>query len=92
MFAGLDPALRAWALERYTPHPLAALEAPVHLENFWSHTWPTTVIRCRRSANPPEAHQRRTAEELGGKYLEIDAGHYPMLSDPDVLAPLLMAQ
>jgi pimeloyl-ACP methyl ester carboxylesterase len=92
MFADLDPALRAWALERYTPHPLAALEAPVHLENFWSHTWPTTVIRCRRSANPPEAHQRRTAEELGGKYLEIDAGHYPMLSDPDVLAPLLMAQ
>jgi pimeloyl-ACP methyl ester carboxylesterase len=92
MFAGLEPALRAWALGRYTPHPVAALEAAVQLKNFWSQTWPTTVIRCRRSANPPEAHQRRTAEKLNGKYLEIDSGHYPMLSEPDVLAPLLMAQ
>jgi pimeloyl-ACP methyl ester carboxylesterase len=92
MFAGLDPVLRAWAVERYTPHPLAAMEAAVRLKNIWSQTWPATVIRCRRSANPPEAHQRRTAEKLSGKYLEIDSGHYPMLSDPDVLAPLLMAQ
>ena len=49
-----------------------------------------TVIRCRRSANPPETHQRRTAEKLNGKYLELDAGHYPMLSDPDALVPLLL--
>jgi len=90
MFAGLDPTLRAWALARYTPHPVAAMEAPVELKSFWSRTWPATVIRCRRSANPPEAHQRRTAEKLNGKYLELDAGHYPMLSDPDLLVPLLM--
>jgi len=90
MFAGLDPVLRAWALARYRPHPVAAMENPVALKSFWSQTWPTTVIRCRRSANPPEAHQRRTAEKLGGKYLELDAGHYPMLSDPDALVPLLL--
>jgi pimeloyl-ACP methyl ester carboxylesterase len=92
MFATLDPALRVWALERYTPHPVAAMEAPVELKSFWSQSWPATVIRCRRAVNPPEAHQRRTAERLNGKYFEIDTGHYPMLSDPDVLAPLLMAQ
>jgi pimeloyl-ACP methyl ester carboxylesterase len=91
MFAALDPALRAWALARYTPHPIAAMEEPVELKSFWSQSWPTTVIRCRRSANPPEAHQRRTAEKLNGKYLELDAGHYPMLTDPDALAPLLMS-
>jgi pimeloyl-ACP methyl ester carboxylesterase len=90
MFAALDPALRAWALARYTPHPIAAMEEPVELKSFWSQSWPATVIRCRRSANPPEAHQRRTAEKLNGKYLELDAGHYPMLTDPDALAPLLM--
>jgi pimeloyl-ACP methyl ester carboxylesterase len=90
-FAALDPALRAWALARYTPHPIAAMEEPVELKSFWSQTWPATVIRCRRSANPPEAHQRRTAEKLNGKYLELDAGHYPMLTDPDALAPLLMS-
>jgi len=91
MFAALDPALRPWALARYTPHPIAAMEEPVELKSFWSQSWPTTVIRCRRSANPPEAHQRRTAEKLNGKYLELDAGHYPMLTDPDALAPLLMS-
>ena len=90
MFAGLAPALRAWALARYTPHPVAAMEEPVQLKSFWSQAWPATVIRCRRSANPPEGHQRRTAEKLNGKYLELDAGHYPMLSDPDALIPLLL--
>jgi hypothetical protein len=63
-FAHLDPALRAWALARYTPHPIAAMEDLVELKSFWSQTWSATVIRCRRSANPPEAHQRRTAEKL----------------------------
>ena len=92
MFAGLDPALRAHALARYTPHPVAAMELPVELKSFWDQSWRATVIRCRRSANPPEAHQRRTAEKLDGQYLELDCGHYPMLSDAEALAPLLMAQ
>jgi pimeloyl-ACP methyl ester carboxylesterase len=90
-FAGLAPAVRAFALARYTPHPIAAMEEPVSLKSFWSRPWKATVIRCRQAPNPGEAHQRRTAEKLGGKYLEIDTGHYPMLSDPDVLTPLLTA-
>jgi pimeloyl-ACP methyl ester carboxylesterase len=89
-FADLDPVSRALALARYTPHPIAAMEEPVSVKTFWTQKWPATVIRCRRAANPGEAHQRRAAEKLGAKYLEIDTGHYPMLSDPDVLAPLLM--
>jgi pimeloyl-ACP methyl ester carboxylesterase len=90
MFASLNPALRAHALARYTPHPVGAMEEPVELKSFWNQSWPATVIRCRRSANPPEAHQRRTAEKLNAKYIEIDCDHYPMLTDPDALAPLLL--
>jgi pimeloyl-ACP methyl ester carboxylesterase len=90
MFASLEPALRAWAVDRYTLHPIAAMEEPVELKSFWSQHWKTTVIRCRHSANLPEAHQRRTAEKLNGKYLELDSGHYPMLSDSDALVPLLL--
>jgi pimeloyl-ACP methyl ester carboxylesterase len=89
-FADLAPALRAFALDRYAPHPIAAMEEPASLETFWTLPWRATVIRCRRAANPPEAHQRRTAEKLGAPFIEIDTGHYPMLSDPEVLAPLLM--
>ena len=91
LFGDLAPALRAWALARYTPHPVAALEAPVELGSFWTQTWPTTVIRCRRATNPPEAHQRRTAERLKGAWHELDTGHYPMLSQPEELTRLLLA-
>ncbi|HXC89845.1 MAG TPA: alpha/beta hydrolase [Stellaceae bacterium] len=89
-FAGLEPAARAFALARYTPHPIAAMDEPVSLKSFWSQKWNATVIRCRRAPNPGEAHQRRTAEKLGAAYHEIDTGHYPMLSDSDVLTPLLI--
>src|SRR3989442_337781 len=89
-FADLDPDTRAWALARYTPHPVAALEAPVELGSFWNQARPATVIRCRRAMNPPEAHQRRTAERLKGAWHELDTGHYPMLSQPEELTRLLV--
>ncbi|MGH7098898.1 MAG: alpha/beta fold hydrolase, partial [Stellaceae bacterium] len=89
MFADLTPDLRAWALAHYTPHPIAAMEEPVALKSFWTEAWQASVIRCRRSANPPEAHQHRTAERLAARYVELDTGHYPMLSMPDALARLL---
>jgi pimeloyl-ACP methyl ester carboxylesterase len=89
LFRDLDPALRAWALARITPHPIAALEAPMEPTTFWSQAWPATVIRCRRATNPPEAHQRRTAERLKAAWHELDTGHYPMLSEPDALTRLL---
>ena len=90
MFADLDPRTRAWALDRYTPHPAAALEAPMVPTSFWDQKWTASVIRCTRAVNPPEAHQRRTAERLGATYVEVDTGHYPMLSAPDELTRLLM--
>lgn len=89
LFADLEPATRAWALDRYTPHPVGVSDTPVKLDSFWSQRWPTTVIWCRRAPNPGEAHQRRTAERLGGKWLELDTGHYPMLSVPAELSAML---
>jgi pimeloyl-ACP methyl ester carboxylesterase len=90
LFRDLDDATRVWALARVTPHPVAALEAPMEPTTFWEQTWPATVIRCRRAANPPEHHQRRTAERLEATWHEMDTGHYPMLSAPDELTRLLL--
>lgn len=90
MFTDLDPATRAWALARYTLHPIAAMDAPMELKDFWDRAWKASVIRCRRAANPPEAHQRRTAERLKAPYTEMDTGHYPMLSQPEELTRLLL--
>jgi pimeloyl-ACP methyl ester carboxylesterase len=91
LFSDLDPATRTWALARYTLHPLAAAEGPMEPTTFWEQTWRATVIRCRRAVNPPETHQRRTADRLKAAWHEMDTGHYPMLSQPDELTRLLVA-
>ena len=89
LFADLDPQTRAWALERYTLHPIGIYESPVRLEKFWSMPWQAKIIWCRRAQNPGEAHQRRTADKLGGSWHELDTGHYPMLSTPAELTAML---
>jgi pimeloyl-ACP methyl ester carboxylesterase len=91
LFAGLDPATRDWALARYTLHPVACMQAPVRLERFWNEIWTASVIWCRQSANPPEAHQRRTADRLAARWFELDTGHYPMLSTSAELTRLITA-
>ena len=90
LFADLEPATRAWAIERCTPHPIAPLTAPVTLERFWGQDWNASVIWCRKSTNPPVAHQRRACETLKGRWHELDTGHYPMLSEPEALARLIV--
>jgi pimeloyl-ACP methyl ester carboxylesterase len=90
MFKDFEPKMRAWIIDRVTPHPVAALEAPMPATTFWDQKWSALVVRCTRAVNPPEHHQRRTAEKLGAKYVEIDTGHYPMLSAPEELTKLLV--
>src|SRR5262249_14626027 len=46
IFADLEPGLRAWALARHTLHPIAAMDAPMELKDFWERPWNATVIRC----------------------------------------------
>ena len=88
LFADLDPKTRAWALERYTPHPIAFRFQPVKLATFWSQQWKASVIWCRQAQNPGEAHQRRAADRLGAQWAELDTA---MLSAPTELAALLTA-
>jgi len=48
MFASLDAATKAWALERYTPHPVAAMQQPVTLPtpSFPRRRDPGTAAPC----------------------------------------------
>ena len=91
LFADLDPATRAWALDRYTQHPAGIYTEGVKLDSFWSQKWQADVIWCRRAQNPGEAHQRRAADKLGARWHELDTGHYPMLSMPEELSRILLA-
>ncbi len=90
LFADLQGDVKEWAVERATPHPLGLSDqASGELDAFWQQTWQVTVIYCTDSANPPESHQRRTCERLDAKWLEMRAGHYPMLTHADETAELL---
>ena len=90
LFADLDPAMCAWVLDRYTPHPVGCSMTSVQLRDFWHQSWDATVIWCRQAENPGEAHQRRAAARLKAKWLELDTGHYPMLTTPDALTAMLI--
>src|SRR5205823_7483715 len=93
VYSDLSPEMEAWAVERYTQQAIGPTDDPVDLRAFWSMRWPQVdVMRCKRSALPPEAHQRRTASRLGGTYTEFDAGHYAMLSHPKEIANYLLSR
>ncbi|WP_165982262.1 alpha/beta fold hydrolase [Dankookia rubra] len=89
LFAELDAGTRAWTLERICQHPILPMTAPVVLPRFWSMPWQASVVWCRRSQNPPVAHQRRLQQALRAAWHELDTGHYPMLSEPAALAGLI---
>lgn len=90
LFAELDEVTKPWALARATLHPIGLSDqAPGELDAFWDSSWSARVIRCRRSPNPPLAHQRSTAERLDAEWHELDAGHYPMLTHPDETLALI---
>ena len=80
LFKDLDPAMRAWAIERCTMHPIAAMTAPVKLDRFWDQSWNASVIWCKQSTNPPVAHQRRACETAEGP---LARARYRPLSDAE---------
>jgi pimeloyl-ACP methyl ester carboxylesterase len=90
MFASLDETTKCWALDRYTPHPAAAMNDRVNLPKFWQQDWRASVVWCRKAVNPGELHQRRTAQKLNAVWHELDTGHYPMLTAPAALARLII--
>ena len=90
LFKDLTEPVKTWATNRYTLHPIACMRDPVELKHFWSQSWNASVIWCTNSVNPPKAHQQRAADTLGATWRALETGHYPMLSEPDALARLIL--
>lgn len=90
LFVDLEPDLRNWVVDRITLHPAAVFTRPVELETFWGQAWDADVVYCSGAVNPGEAHQRRCAETVNGRWHQIDTGHYPMLSTPDELTRIIV--
>ena len=92
LFRDLEEPTKSWAIERYTMQPIACMENPVELKEFWSLPWQASVVDCNQSVNPPKSHQERAARTLGATWHELQTGHYPMLSTPTELADIIMEE
>lgn len=73
---------------RLTSTPLAAFTDPFDFPQPDAGL-PRAFIRCTRNPNPMIAAQAAKAREAGSDYLEIDSGHAPMITAPDLLADAL---
>ncbi len=80
-------------LESYrTTFPRAPMFEKADLRRFWRGGWPSTVVWCQRTHNPPEAVQRRAADLLQAEWLPLDSGHYPFFTAPAELATIIGAR
>ena len=87
---GVPPLVQAWERARATRQPEQTMNGIMEDFGFWQHEWAATTIFCNKSPNPGGPHQRRAAERLKSKWLELETGHLPFLSAPDELAAMLL--
>jgi pimeloyl-ACP methyl ester carboxylesterase len=77
---------KQWLWRMVTAQPIKPYEDKVDLSRFYQLRIPKTYIKCTKSqAGIP----RSVAEKFGMQYFEIDAGHDPMVSQPEQLAAIL---
>jgi hypothetical protein len=63
--------------------------SPVDLRRFWQGRWPTTVVFCQRTHNPPQEVQRRAADLLHAEWRPLDSAHLPFFTHPNELAGII---
>ena len=77
---------KQWLWRMATPQPIKPYEDRVDLSRFYQLSIPKTYIKCTKSqAGAP----RSVADKFGMQYFEIDAGHDPMVSQPERFAAIL---
>ena len=95
---GLDGADRDWVNRRQTPHPGQPYTAPLQFDAARVAVTPRTFISCTRptlaTIDPTRAKLGDPSFwgghwALGGRSVEMETGHDPMISAPDALTALL---
>jgi len=90
---GLDGPDRAWLLRRQVPHPFGPYREPLQYDAGRLAQVPRTLIDCHSPAYPTIAPMRRRVRQLPGwRVLEMATGHFPMVSQPQQLVRLLLAE
>ena len=77
---------KQWLTSKITPQPIKPYEDKVDLSRVYQLTLSKTYIRCTKSqAGIPH----KVADKFGMQYVEIDAGHDPMVSQPEKFTAIL---
>ncbi|MFG1910556.1 alpha/beta fold hydrolase [Kribbella sp. NPDC048928] len=84
-----DEAVRQLVL-RSTPHPGLTLTQPAQLARPIGEL-PTTYVKCLMAGDTPAPDVREKLESPHWELVELQTGHWPMLSQPEALAQLLSA-
>ena len=84
----LSDALRPWVEARLTPHPLLCFDEPVQLRSSAAAALPRAFIR---SSLQSDLYKRLIdrARAAGWYCRDLKGGHYPMLTEPQVVAAAL---
>jgi pimeloyl-ACP methyl ester carboxylesterase len=90
--AGLTDADERWLQSHASLHPVGTLDKPVRLSSPKAAALPRDYILCTRSyakGEPVPDMIRGMCAEMGWQLHEIPTGHWPMVSDPELLADVL---
>lgn len=87
---GFSDADRDLLSRRCTPHPGAALTQPLHLAHSLGAV-PTAYVHCLQDSPELDDDIADLARRHGWKVVDLDSGHWPMLTTPRMLADTLLA-
>lgn len=90
LYPECDDDTAAWAIPRLRRQAPVPNSEPCPLE-AWPGVDSAYVLGSRDSAVNPDWSRRAARERLGVEPIELDAGHWPMLTCPAVLAETLVA-
>jgi pimeloyl-ACP methyl ester carboxylesterase len=89
---GLAGADRDWVNRRQTAQPFGVYQDPLDFDAERVAGLPRCFVDCRRPALATIAAMRqRVRAEPGWRVIEMDTGHDPMVSEPELLAQHLLS-
>ena len=89
---GITGADRDWLQRRQVPHPFGPYREPLHFSGERWAKLPRTFIDCVQPAYPTIAVMRERVRAMPGfGVLEMQTGHCPMVTEPQLLVQHLLA-
>lgn len=79
-----------WVRSKATPHPLGTLAQPLSLNNPAAASIPRGYLCCQAGREQFGAYLQPYRGDRAWKFVDIDSGHWPMISAPEDLARALM--